>query len=62
MPYPATAAGPAAAPTSAVASATVSVVCIVETEATAPTRRMSANRRTRGRTQANRTTAAPDAR
>src|SRR5215813_6582801 len=43
VPYPAIALGPPAAPTSAVVRATVIIVCDVVTEATAPTRKMSAN-------------------
>jgi len=43
VPYPAIAPGPAAAPTSAVVSSTVKVVWNVVIEATAPTRRISAN-------------------
>jgi hypothetical protein len=54
------ASGPAAAPTRAVVSATVKVVCSVLIEPTAPTRRMSLNRVGRSRAKRSRTRLRPD--
>ena len=56
------ASGPAAAPTKAVVSATVKVVCNVLIEPTAPTRRMSLNRVGRSRANRIRTRLRPDPR
>ena len=60
VPKPATAAGPAVSPTSAVIAAIVTLVCTVETPATAPTRRMSRARLQRSRASRRCTTLRPD--
>ena len=57
---PAMAPGPPAAPTRAVTSATVKVVCSVLIEPTAPTRRISLNRVVRSRAKRSRTRLRPD--